>query len=187
MFFLEGMSKALYLALVAYVSYSDCGAEAECVLSSELNKYEIGLVVMVVTGCLFELGEVVARSGVKTHMSDVWNALDVVSNSLVLSWLICRPYPSQHNVARGFLALSAVPMSIGLLRFLSTFQYLGQLVIIIFAMSQDLGAFLFVFLMSILGFGIAFHSLFPDRPEFTGSQPSSTSNILPRALTTTTF
>ena len=75
---------------------------------------------------------------------------------------------SQHNVARGFLALSAVPMSIGLLRFLSTFQYLGQLVIIIFAMSQDLGAFLFVFLMSILGFGIAFHSLFPDREEFQG-------------------
>ena len=59
-------------------------------------------------------------------------------------------------------------MSIGLLRFLSTFQYLGQLVIIIFAMSQDLGAFLFVFLMSILGFGIAFHSLFPDREEFQG-------------------
>ena len=95
MFFLEGMSKALYLALVAYVSYSDCGAEAECVLSTELNGYEIGLVVMVVTGCLFELGEIVARSGVKTHMSDVWNALDVVSNSLVLSWFICRLHPSQ--------------------------------------------------------------------------------------------
>ena len=30
-------------------------------------------------------------------------------------------------------------------------------------------AFLFVFLMSILGFGIAFHSLFPDRTEFAGS------------------
>ena len=30
-------------------------------------------------------------------------------------------------------------------------------------------AFLFVFLMSILGFGIAFHSLFPDRSEFAGS------------------
>ena len=29
-------------------------------------------------------------------------------------------------------------------------------------------AFLFVFLMSMLGFGIAFHSLFPDRPEFAG-------------------
>ena len=95
MFFLEGFSKATYLFLVAYVSYSDCGAEAECVLSTELNRYEIGLVVMVVTGCLFELGEILARSGVKIHMSDVWNALDCVSNSLVLSWFICRMYPSQ--------------------------------------------------------------------------------------------
>ena len=50
---------------------------------------------MVVTGCLFELGEILARSGVKIHMSDVWNALDCVSNSLVLSWFICRMYPSQ--------------------------------------------------------------------------------------------
>ena len=123
---------------------------------------------MVTTGLMFELGEVLNRSSIVLHLSDVWNVLDIASNGLVMFWLCCRLYPSQHNLARGFLAISAVPMSIGLLRFLSTFQYLGQLVIVIFAMSQDLGAFLFVFLVSILGFGIAFHSLFPDREEFQG-------------------
>jgi Ion transport protein len=71
-------------------------------------------------------------------------------------------------VARGLLALSAIPMSISLLRFLSFFQHLGQLVIMIFAMSRDLVSFLVVFLISILGFGIAFHSLFPDTSAFSG-------------------
>ena len=42
----------------------------------------------------------------------------------------------------------------------------------IFAMSRDLVSFLVVFLISILGFGIAFHSLFPDTPAFSG--PSAT-------------
>ena len=169
MFLLEGMSKALYLGLVAYVSSEDCGAEAECELSARLNWSEVNLVVMVITGSLFEVGEILNGSGFNHHVADVWNALDIISNSLVLAWLLCRQYQSQHNIARGCLALSAVPMSIGLLRFLSTFQYLGQLVIVIFAMSQDLGAFLLMFLMSILGFGIAFHSLFPDREEFAGA------------------
>ena len=42
MFLLEGVSKAFYLGLVAYVSSVDCGSEAECVLSTYLNRYEIG-------------------------------------------------------------------------------------------------------------------------------------------------
>jgi hypothetical protein len=134
MFFLEGFSKVLYLFSVTYVSYADCGAEATCVLSNQLNWGEVMLVVL--TGCMFEFGEIISKNGLTSHMADIWNALDMMSNSLVLSWLVCRPFPPYHDVARGFLALSAVPMSIGLLRFLSTFQYLGQLVIIIFAMSQ---------------------------------------------------
>ena len=60
-------------------------------------------------------------------------------------------------------------MSIGLLRFLSIFKHLGQLVVMIFAMSQELISFLVVFLMSILGFGIAFHSLFPDIESYRSS------------------
>ena len=35
-------------------------------------------------------------------------------------------------------------------------------------MSRDLVSFLVVFLISILGFGIAFHSLFPDTSAFSG-------------------
>jgi len=136
MFLLEGLSKVLYLGLVAYISSVDCGAEAECVMSSTMGWEELALAVMVVTGILFEIGEILNRSSVFQHLSDVWNVLDVVSNMCIFLWLFCRQYEVHHNVARGFLALSAVPMSIGLLRFLSTFQYLGQLVIVIFAMSQ---------------------------------------------------
>jgi hypothetical protein len=60
-------------------------------------------------------------------------------------------------------------MSIGLLRFLSIFRSLGRLVVMIFGMYQELISFLVVFLMSILGFGIAFHSLFPDLEGFKTS------------------
>jgi hypothetical protein len=76
---------------------------------------------------------------------------------------------TQHDVARAFLAWSAIPMSIGMLRFFSFFQGLGQLVIMIFAMMQDLVVFLVVFLTSILGFGIAFHCLFSDTTMFQSS------------------
>ena len=57
-------------------------------------------------------------------------------------------------------------MSIGMLRFLSIFRNLGRLVVMIFGMYQEMFSFLVVFLMSILGFGIAFYSLFPDVEAF---------------------
>ena len=96
---------------------------------------------MTACGAFFEVGEVLDRT-LLAHLTDVWNALDVVTLVLLLLWFACRLSAPHHAVARGFLAVSAVPMSLSLLRFLSTFQYLGQLVIIIFAMSQvrrDLG------------------------------------------------
>jgi hypothetical protein len=112
--------------------------------------------------------QMINRAGIIAHLTDVWNFIDVVSNSLIACWFFFKLYPLHHNAARGFLAISAVPMSISLLRFLSFFQHLGQLVIMIFAMSVDLVSFLVVFLISILGFGIAFHSLFPDTDAFRG-------------------
>jgi hypothetical protein len=141
---------------------------AECVLNGPFGFQEWCIVIMMITGTMFEIGEIINRTGIVSHLTDIWNFIDVVSNSFVAYWFFLRPYPMHHNVARGFLAISAVPMSISLLRFLSFFQHLGQLVIMIFAMSRDMVSFLVVFLISILGFGIAFHSLFPDTEAFSG-------------------
>ena len=167
MFIIEGVAKVVYLLLVAKVSHDDCGTQAECFLPLDLTWAEWGIIVMFVTGALFEIGEMWDRNGFAGHVTDTWNFLDIMGHVCVLMWWINRYYPSQHNVARGFLAWSTIPMSLGLLRFISAFKILGHLVNVIFAISSDLGSFLVVFFMSIVGFGIAFHSLFPDKPEFS--------------------
>ena len=118
---------------------------------------------------MFELGEIIDRGGIVAHYNQAWNLIDLARNVLVGMWFICRLSITNNSIGRGFLAISAVPMSIGLLRFLSIFKHLGQLVVMIFAMSQELISFLVVFLMSILGFGIAFHSLFPDIESYSSS------------------
>ena len=167
MFIIEGIAKVLYLLLVAKVSHDDCGSDAECLLPARFSWIELGIVVMFVTGALFEIGEMWDRNGLLGHLTDTWNFLDIMGHICVLVWWANRFYPSQHNYARGFLAWSTIPMSLGLLRFISAFKILGHLVNVIFAISSDLGSFLVVFFMSIVGFGIAFHSLFPDKPEFS--------------------
>ena len=166
MFAIEGIAKVLYLALVALVSHLDCGSEAECLLPIHFSWFEWSIVVMLVTGILFEIGEMWDRNGIMGHFTDVWNSLDIIGHFCVFMWLPYRFYPSHHNNARGWLAWSTIPMSLGLLRFISAYQPLGHLVNVIFAISSDLVSFLIVFFMSIVGFGIAFHSLFPDKPEF---------------------
>eukprot|EP01041_Mallomonas_annulata_P010493 gene10493-biopygen5081 len=59
----------------------------------------------------------------------------------------------------------AVPISIGLLQYISTQQELGQLVLTVVGMGRDLGKFVVVFLTSIAGFGIAFHGMFAYTPN----------------------
>eukprot|EP01041_Mallomonas_annulata_P008633 gene8633-biopygen4151 len=72
---------------------------------------------------------------------------------------------TRQSDAKACLATSAVPMSIGLLQHISTQQELGQLVLTVFGMGQDLGKFFVVFMVSVAGFGIAFHGLFAYTPS----------------------
>jgi hypothetical protein len=162
------------------------GQPPQCVPHPGLTAYERCIVSMLLTSLLYAVGDMVDRGGVLAHAAQAWNMLDLARDALVGLWLLCRLSLSAADGAlihiasggsgsgggglgRAFLAISAVPMSIGLLRFLSIFKQLGQLVVMIFAMSKELVSFLVVFLMSILGFGIAFHSLFPDVEGFRSS------------------
>ena len=174
MFILEGFCKVVYLVLVAVVSSEvACNEEGfnvlngkTCQLSVALSKYEFCITIMALMSFLYEIGEAFDRRGIWGHLMDGWNAIDMVSNLLVAGWFFTRQY-RYCCYAQGFLAISAIPMSIGLLRFLSISKSLGQLINLIFAMSADLISFLAVFTISLLGFGIAFHSIFPDTEEFS--------------------
>jgi hypothetical protein len=65
------------------------------------------------------------------------------------------------GVAQAFLSTSTITLSFSILRFQSMWKHTGQLIIMVFEMIKDLGSFLIVFLTVLLGFGIAFGSLFP--------------------------
>jgi hypothetical protein len=58
MFLLEGASKTLYLILVAIVSADDCGALSECVMNTKFGFKERCIVIMMITGTMYEIGEV---------------------------------------------------------------------------------------------------------------------------------
>ena len=168
MFIMEGIAKFVYLVLVAIVPYYGCGLEGACVSTMNFTLVEMCIVVMTVAGTLYEIGEMCDRYGFWQHIADVWNKLDFIGLFCASMWLFCRLNHSHHNLGRGFLAWSAVPMSLGLLRFVSSVNFLGHSVNVIFAISSHLLEFVIVFVISVVGFGIAFHSLFPDLNEFKG-------------------
>ena len=57
----------------------------------------------------------------------------------MLLWAIFRFSDVSFDAARLFLNLSAIPMAMGLLRYFSSVQSLGQLVLIVFATVADMG------------------------------------------------
>eukprot|EP01041_Mallomonas_annulata_P009352 gene9352-biopygen4472 len=54
---------------------------------------------------------------------------------------------------------------LGTRQYISTQQDLGQLVLTVFGMGRDLLKFFVVFMVSIAGFGIAFHGMFAYTPS----------------------
>lgn len=103
---------------------------------------------------------------------DLWNLVDATAVLGGVAWFACRCLsPRYFPAARVLLSLLAIPQSLGMLRYFSLFKSLGELVIIIRAMTKDLVAFLVVYLVFILGFGIAFRGLF-----YTSSAYDSNSN-----------
>ena len=45
---------------------------------------------MLITGFMFELGEIIDRGGIVAHYNQAWNLIDLARNVLVGMWFICR-------------------------------------------------------------------------------------------------
>lgn len=76
-----------------------------------------------------------------------------------------------HSDSKALVGFAAIPLSLGLLKYFSIQQKLGTLVITIFAMFVDAGNFLIVFMVSVMGFVIAFHGLFKYAVSNDGTRP----------------
>ena len=143
--------------MVVRTSASYCmpgeNGKAVCSIGDTITEREGIIIIMFFTWFLFGLGEILDRNELYNHLVDTWNGVDVMSNCLVFIWVVLRHYPGFHSLARGALGLSAIPMSVGLLRFLSVSQEYGQLVVTLIAMVTDLVSFLGIFIISVLGYG----------------------------------
>ena len=152
MFFWEGSCKFLFLLLVTWVSVFLYDENYMLVATDNdaLAYQEIMIIVMLVASFLYELGDLEGTTIVdsnnfkiksKTVLAvlkrsfdkylNLWNALDFISLLLVLIWAILRHFPDQRNNGRAFLALSAIPFSLSMLAYISTFESLGTLVLIL--------------------------------------------------------
>jgi hypothetical protein len=79
---------------------------------------------------------------------------------MILSWFELNIPVNQRIIGHYALSLSAIPLSLGLLQSLSIYKKIGELLIMIKAMSYDILSFLVVYLVCSVGFSISFNALF---------------------------
>lgn len=138
------------------------------------------------------------RSIFSHFFQDVWRTCDLVSYVLILLWALNKVIISGYSAliiskttivpampthtnedGRIALALAALPLSVGLMRYPCTFfESFGQLLWTIFLHTQDLFKLLVVFAVTCLAFGIAFCGIFAninygDGPSGTGIEQFS--------------
>lgn len=169
----EAFSKLLLVAAVATVSIFHYGPQCGTAYtkSCELGIMSWGefmMVVMFAATVLYELGEIAQLDwNLVEYFNDEWNYMDVSGLAMIVVWLALRGT----NVSEGrvFLALSAIPLSLGLLRYVAASRSMGVMVSIARAMIMDLLGFLCVYVLCVLGFGIFFQSVFYGNGEFHGT------------------
>jgi len=167
--YFEAFSKVITLALVWVLSYYDFQPPGDIVN----KKYEgapsteVFFTIIVFTSILYEFGQLEDEKWNTKDYFTLWNFFDVISLFLMTTWVVIKYFHLDASVTNfyiGFAALSisAIPLSIVLLQYLSLFKEIGILIIIIRAMSYDAFIFLIVYICCTLGFAISFQALYYD-------------------------
>ena len=162
LFFSEAFMKLVLLILVGRGSVVEHHS-----MKSTYSRNTVGLLLLFSTFILYKIGITLsAKHSILEYFSTLWNAVDFISFSLLFFWAIF--FHSQHaESARICLTVSAIPVTIGILEYLSVVRSLGQLVIIIVAMMFDLANFLVIYIVFIAAFGITFYGLFNKTDSYS--------------------
>jgi ankyrin repeat protein len=172
MYFLEGLAKGILLGLLVYkVAYD-----------YHYQPVNTSLVVMILSMVLYEYGEICDNKfisiptmrSINNYFTSIWNLLDDISFLLVLLGM----YSDQDNRAaggagaggggggmsisedgRGYYSVAVIFSSISMLNYFGAYEPIGQLLIMVFAMTSDLMKFVFIFIFCIFGFCVAMFSL----------------------------
>ena len=174
MFYLEGISKFYTLLIVSFVCSETYGLKGLDVFTGQ--KEEIALLIMVITQVCYEVGQL-ASSGwsLKEYFGAVWNMLDFASCALLVVWAVLSPVRAQFPIAKIAVGLSAIPLALLQLQYLSLIKQLGLLVIMIQSMIFDVQTFFVVYLVFIWGFVVFFRMLFSDvYPDYSSSAAAFT-------------
>jgi hypothetical protein len=174
-------------------SASGVGTAGDNVLGAFLSDslLEQVLFVWIVTSFLYELGAIEEklwsvspslavdphelkarrRGNAYNHFfCDIWHWLDFAALLLLVAWLVLKfvsDTESGNILGYALLSISAIPLSIGLLRYPGAFyRQFGQVVLSIFIITGKLLNFAVIFAISGLGFGITFTGMFNETGMF---------------------
>jgi len=109
-------------------------------LSQSLISYEIFLCVMTVSLFLFEYGEICGNrirafptsKSIVFYFSDIWNVFDTFGGILLLVWTALRLDGTKHfDEFKGCLASASIFYSLNLLRYLSLYEPVGKLTLMV--------------------------------------------------------
>lgn len=147
-------SKAVTLGIVSYVAVDN---------GSYKESFEYALVTLIISKILYEVGQLAESNWKFSQYFDGWNLFDSIASCLLLVWLLGSSFgfdqiPTETNHL--VLGCAAIPLSLGLLQSLSIFKKVGELLIIIKAMTYDVGSFLLVYAICLLGFSTCFNAFF---------------------------
>lgn len=128
---------------------------------------ELLLLLMVLSIGLYDYGSLLTDSWLlprittlRVYFLDIWHLLDLITLSTVITWAIWMWAVNSSSNAYAMLAMTCIPIAVGLLRYFSMSDRIGKLTIMIFAMAENLIPFAVVYLVILIGFVLAMTALF---------------------------
>lgn len=143
--------------MVSYVSINE---------TQQSDNVYIALVIFIISKVIYEIGQLAELNWNFREYFDGWNLFDSIASSLLIIWMLLGSVfelniPNNRRIIGQYvLSFSAIPLCLGLLQSLSINKKIGELLIMIKAMSYDILTFLVVYVVCSVGFSICFNALF---------------------------
>jgi ankyrin repeat protein len=177
MFFGEGISKIIFLFLVAFVAVQTRWQRVEYNHYNHphlLGISEFAMLIMTVSMLLYEYGQLCGSTvaflpdlkGIGDYLGDIWNCLDMSGLTLVSAYFILRYIYGDLDHSLETLSLSTIFFSVSNMRYLSCVETVGKLIIMVFAMMGELRSFAFIFIIFVFGFCVTLYCLLSDVAAF---------------------
>jgi ankyrin repeat protein len=187
MFFGEAACRIWFFVVVIMVSLRLRGNTGLYIMSGRVSSLERMLVGLLGSNILYEYGQICRDTTtifpsslrLRLYVHIGWNAVNGCALALVCVWAIFTFISFEEaslpvkidvlvraHIAFGSIASSTILYAFGLLRYLSIFEPVGKLVLMVTAMMKELAAFGLVFFVSCIGYCIAVYCMMSEADGF---------------------